>query len=317
MQIVITDGYTLNPGDLSWKPFEALGELVLYDRTPEHLVGERCRNAAVIITNKTPISSSVIEAATSLKMIAVSATGYNIVDVNTAGKKGIPVCNVPGYGTDSVAQHTFALILELTNHVGKNASSVHQGEWSRSVDWCYSKAPLTELSGKTLGIVGFGRIGQKVGAIARAFGMNVVYSDRSDKFAEASRISLEEVFSQSDVVSLHCSLKDDNHSFVNERLLSRMKPTAFLINTARGQLINEQDLAAALKNKTLAGAALDVLSKEPPPPDHPLTGLSSCLITPHTAWLSFEARKRIMDATYENVAQALAGKPQNSVNFKR
>jgi glycerate dehydrogenase len=317
MQIVITDGYTLNPGDLSWKPFEALGEVVLYDRTPEELVSERCRHANVIITNKTPVSSSVIASASALKVIAVTATGYNVIDVDAAAKKAIPVCNVPGYGTDSVAQHTFALLLELTNHVGKNAFSVHQGDWSRSADWCYSKGPITELSGKTLGIIGFGRIGQRVAGIAQAFGMNVVYADRSDKSSSAPRVSLEELFSQSDVVSLHCPLKDDNHSFVNERLLSRMKPGAFLVNTARGQLINEQDLATALRNGAIAGAALDVLSKEPPPPNHPLLGLPTCLITPHTAWLSLEARRRIMDTTYDNVAQALAGKPQNNVNFKR
>lgn len=313
MQIVITDGFTLNPGDLRWKPFEELGEVVVYDRTSEDRVRERCRNASVIITNKTPVSSAVIEAATGLKVIAVTATGYNVVDVEAADKKGIPVCNVPGYGTDSVAQHTFALLLELANHAGRNSASVHQGEWSRSADWCYSKAPLVELSGKTFGIIGYGRIGRKAGEIARAFGMNVIYSSRSDKGGESKRRSVEDIFSQSDVVSLHCPLTSDNHSFVNERLLSQMKPTAFLINTARGQLIHEQDLATALKNKVLAGAALDVLSKEPPPPENPLIGAPSCIITPHTAWLSFEARQRIMDITYNNVARALAGKLQNVV----
>lgn len=316
MQIVITDGFTLNPGDLSWTPFEGLGEVVIHDRTPEDEVRERCRNAAVIITNKTPVSSAVIEAAAGLKVIAVTATGYNIVDVEAAAKRGIPVCNVPGYGTDSVAQHTFALLLELANHAGRNSVSVHQGEWGRSADWCYSKAPLTELSGKTFGIIGYGRIGQKAGEIARAFGMNVIYSSRSDKGGDAKRVSIEEIFSQSDVVSLHCPLTSDNHSFVNERLLSRMKPTAFLINTARGQLIHEHDLAAALKNKILAGAALDVLSKEPPSPENPLIGVPSCIITPHTAWLSFEARQRIMDITFSNVKQVLAGEQQNVVNLK-
>jgi glycerate dehydrogenase len=316
MQIVVTDGYTLNPGDLSWDSLKAFGDLVIHDRTPDNLVAERCQDADVIVTNKTIISAGTIAAASRLKLIAVTATGFNIVDLKAADERKIPVCNVPGYGTDSVAQHTFALLLELTNHVGRNAASVREGGWSRSPDWCYSKAPLVELRGKTLGIVGFGRIGQQVGKIAAVFGMNVIYYNRSPKPGPARQVSVNELFRQSDVVSLHCSLTDDNFGFVNAQLLSTMKPTALLINTARGQLINEQDLATALRNRTIAAAALDVLSKEPPPPDHPLIGLDNCIITPHTAWLSLEARSRIMETTCRNVEQMLAGNPQNIVNFK-
>jgi len=290
--------------------------VVIHDRTPEDLVADRCKSAEVIITNKTVISAGTITGAKKLKLIAVTATGFNIVDLKAADERKIPVCNVPGYGTDSVAQHTFALLLELTNHVGTNAQSVREGAWSRSPDWCYSRLPLSELHGKTLGIVGFGRIGRQVGKIAAAFGMKVIYHDRSEKPGAAQKVSMEELFSASDVVSLHCSLKDDNYGFVNARLLSTMKPTAFLINTARGQLINESDLAVALGNKTIAAAALDVLSKEPPPADHPLVGLANCLITPHNAWLSFEARSRIMKTTCRNVEQMLAGNPQNIVNFR-
>lgn len=309
--IVITDADTLNPGDLSWKQFESLGEVIIFDKTGEEIITERCKAATVIITNKTPISKSTIEAAHKLKVIAVTATGYNVIDVDAAKKNQILVCNVPAYGTDSVAQHTFALLLELTNHVGKNTASVSKGDWSKSNKWCYSKSPIIELSGKTLGLIGYGKIGQKVAELARAFGMKIIYFRPS---AKTLSHSMEEIFQQSDFVSLHCPLKSDNHSFVNERLLSLMKPSAFLINTSRGQLINESDLALALKDRKIAGAALDVLSMEPPLENNPLIGLLNCIITPHTAWLSFEARKRIMEATFANVQSALNSKPQNVVN---
>jgi len=314
-KLIITDGYTLNPGDLSWKPLEELGEVVIYERTLPAEVAARCSEASVIITNKTPVTRETIEAAKDLKVIAVTATGYNIVDVAAAAARKIPVCNVPGYGTESVAQHTFALLLELTNHVGLNAATVSRGDWSRSPDFCYSVKPLVEISGKTLGIVGFGRIGQKVGEIAHAFGMNVVYhSNHTVPSAYARPVSLEELFSVSDFISLHCPLKAGNQEFVKASLLSRMKPGACLINTARGQLIHERDLAEALRQGRIGGAALDVLSVEPPPADHPLIGLSNCLITPHNAWMSLEARQRIMSTTISNVQQALQGKPLNVVN---
>jgi len=313
-KLIITDGNTLNPGDLSWRPFEAFGEVVHYERTAPAEVAGRCREASVIITNKTPVTQETIAAARDLKVIAVTATGYNIVDVAAAAERNIPVCNVPGYGTDSVAQHTFALLLELTNHVGMNAATVSRGDWARSKDFSYSVKPIVEISGKTLGIVGFGRIGQKVGEIAHAFGMSVVYqSNHTVPSVYAKAVSLDELFSVSDFISLHCPLKADNQEFVNAALLSKMKPGACLINTARGQLIRERDLAEALKNHRIGGAALDVLSVEPPPADHPLTGLPNCLITPHNAWMSFEARQRIMNITIANVQQALQGNPVNVV----
>jgi glycerate dehydrogenase len=315
MQIVITDGYTLNPGDLSWDDFEKLGDLKYYDRIPVNEVADRCREATVIITNKTPITAGTIYSATNLKLIAVSATGYNIVDIEAAKDKGVLVCNVPEYGTNSVAQHTFALLLELTNHVGKHAQSVAKGEWVRSADWSYVKAPIIELNDKTIGIIGFGRIGQKVATIAKAFGLNVIFYDKGKQSPLAASVTLEDLFAQSDVISLHCPLNEDNKGFVNRKLLSTMKPTAFLINTSRGQLINEEDLADALQRNMLAAAALDVLSTEPPAHTNPLINLQNCIITPHNAWISFEARKRLMETTLDNILAALSGRPVNVVNI--
>ena len=314
MQIVITDGYTLNPGDLSWDAFEKLGDLKYYDRTPANEVADRCRGATVIITNKTPITADTIYSATNLMLIAVSATGYNIVDIHAAKDKGVLVCNVPEYGTNSVAQHTFALLLELTNHVGKHAQSVANSEWVRSADWSYVKTPIIELSGKTIGIIGFGRIGQKVAAIAKAFDLNVIFYDKGKQSPFAASVTLEDLFAQSDIISLHCPLTEDNKGFVNRKLLSIMKPAAFLINTSRGQLINERDLADALQQQVLSAAALDVLSAEPPDASNPLIGLQNCIITPHNAWISFEARKRLMQTTLDNILAALSGKPINVVN---
>jgi glycerate dehydrogenase len=311
--IVVTDGITLNPGDLTWKGFEKFGRVTGYDRTAADQVAQRCKSASVIVTNKTPITAKTIESCSALKIIAVTATGYNIVDIAAAKMRGIVVCNVPGYGTYSVAQHTFALILELVNHVGLNSRSVAAGEWSQSEDFCYTKLPIQELAAKKLGIVGLGKIGGKVMEIARAFGMNVCYHSPSHSSPDSEHVSLHELFSTSDFISLHCPLRKDNNQFVNRDLLSIMKPTAWLINTSRGQLIHENDLHHALRHNLLAGAALDVLSVEPPPPDHPLIGLANCIVTPHNAWLSFEARQRIMQITLNNVAAALAGRPQNTV----
>jgi glycerate dehydrogenase len=313
MKIVITDGHTLNPGDLSWKPFHELGDVEYFDRTAADQIAVRCRNAEIIITNKTPINDEVIRTASKLKLICVTATGYNVVDTPAAKKKNVPVCNVPEYGTHSVAQHTFALILELSNRVGLHARSVEEGGWERSVDWSYSKTPIIELKDKTLGIVGLGKIGNQTARIAQALGMNIIYQGGKAGSIDARPVTLKQLFSESDFISLHCPLRPDNHSFVNREFLSLMKPTAFLINTSRGQLIEEHDLAEALLKKTIAGAALDVLSKEPPQAGHPLLGIPNCLITPHNAWLSFEARQRILSTTLENVKAALAGKPQNMV----
>jgi glycerate dehydrogenase len=312
-EIIVTDGYTLNPGDLDWKIFDAMGNVSVYERTTVDEMPDRCQHADVILTNKTPISSDLIDIAHKLKIIAVTATGYNIVDVARAKQKGVIVCNVPGYGTDSVAQHTFALILELTNHVGKNSESVSRSEWSKSKDWCYTKSPIVELAGKTLGIIGYGRIGKKVAQIGEAFGMRIIFYNSSLKSGIGTQVSLMQIFTESDVVSLHLPLMDDNKAFVNEGLLSLMKPSAFLINTSRGQLILEKDLANAIKTGTIAGAALDVLSKEPATTDNPLIDLRNCIITPHNAWLSFEARSRIFKTTFDNVRLALEGNPQNVV----
>lgn len=315
MNIVITDGFTLNPGDQSWAVIEALGSITYYDRSSSSEVPERCAKAEVIITNKTPISAATISSATNLKLIAVTATGYNIVDVAAAQARGVVVCNVPGYGTDSVAQHTWSLLLELSNQVGLHAQSVRAGEWVESADWCYLKSPIVELAGKTLGIVGFGRIGQQVAAVGRAFGMRVIFHNRSVLSGTVGeQRSLSEVFAESDVISLHCPLTADNQGFVNATLLGTMKPSAFLLNTARGQLINEQDLADALNGGVLAGAGLDVLSTEPPAANNPLLRAKNCILTPHTAWISYEARRRVMAVTGQNIKAFAEGTPQNVVS---
>lgn len=315
--IVVTDGLTLNPGDLSWTQFEAFGNVKVFDRTSKEEIAERLKDAEIVITNKTAINADTMRRMERLSLICVTATGYNVVDIQEASRRKIPVCNVPAYGTDSVAQHAFALILALTNHVGPNAELVAKGAWSKSLDWCFTTTPLIELAGKTLGIVGYGRIGQKTAEIGRALGMDIIYFNPSPKPGSGVRVGLEKLFSDADFISLHCPLTTDNRNFVNADLIGRMKPSAFLINTARGQLINEDHLAEALRSRRIRGAALDVLSVEPPPSDHPLIGLANCIITPHNAWLSFEARKRIMDTTFLNVKTALDGQPQNVVNNQR
>ncbi|TKK71541.1 D-2-hydroxyacid dehydrogenase [Ilyomonas limi] len=315
MNIVVIDGYTLNPGDLSWKGIEQYGKLTVYERTPVADVVARCTHADIVLTNKVPFDKNAIDHLPRLKLISVTATGYNIIDVAAASEKGIMVCNVPAYGTASVAQHTFALILELTNHTGTHAHSVAQGEWETCKDFAYTKTPLMELAGKTLGIVGFGNIGRQVAHIASAFGMQVIYNSASRKdTAIAQYADLKTLFAESDIVSLHCPLRPDNYHFVNQSLLQLMKPSAFLINTARGQLINEQDLANSLNNGIIAGAGLDVLSAEPPPSSNPLLKAKSCTITPHIAWITKEARERIMDTTIKNIAAFLKGKVVNRVN---
>jgi glycerate dehydrogenase len=315
MQIVVTDGYTLNPGDLNWDRLRALGDVNIHDRTsPEELV-ERCLNAEIIITNKTPVDAAAINALDKLKMISVTATGYNVIDVKAAAAKNIPVSNVPGYGTASVAQHTVALLLELSNGAGNHSEDVNNGGWQKSVDWCYTVQPVTELSDKTFGIIGMGNIGRQVAAIVSALGMKVIYhTPNPKKEYPGEYMQLEEVFAAADVVSLHCPQTPENTGFVNAALLSSMKKTAWLINTSRGGLINENDLAAALTNGTIKLAALDVLSKEPPLPNHPLIGLPNCIVTPHIAWISKEARQRIMAQTVQNVESFINGKAVNVVN---
>jgi len=314
MKIVITDGYTLNPGDLNWGAFEKLGTVQYYDRTAPIEVIARCFDADIIVSNKTIIDADVIMAASHLKMIAVTATGYNNVDIAAAKNKKVLVCNVPGYGTYSVAQHVFALLLELSNHVGKNAASVSKGEWAEAKDWSYSLQPIIELKDKVLGIIGMGKIGKQVAAIAQAFGMKVIYNGGTTDVADHENVSLYELFIQSDFISLHCPLTQTNTGFINKEMLGLMKSTAYLINTARGALINEKELAQVLYQQKIAGAALDVLSTEPPEKDNPLIGLSNCIITSHNAWMSVAARQRIMEITIANINALMAEHPQNVVS---
>jgi len=314
MKIVIIDAYTLNPGDLRWDVIEEFGDLAIYDRTPDTLILDRCKEADIILTNKVPLSEKIINAVPALRLICVTATGYNIINLEAARKRNITVCNVPNYGTASVAQHTFALLLELTNHVGINSASVRDGDWQRSIDFCYTKESLTELSGKTFGIIGFGKIGEKVATLAKAFEMNVIYHSRTKKdTVQAKYVDLETLFSSSDVISVHCPLTKDNDQFINRELLTHIKPTAWIINTSRGQLINEKDLADALNTRRLAGAALDVLSTEPPPNSNPLLKAKNCIITPHNAWMSREARARMLMITKQNIEGFINGKPRNVV----
>lgn len=315
--IVVLDGYTLNPGDLDWKPLHALGNVTIYDRTKESEVASRAIDADIILTNKAIVSAATISQLPKLEYIGVIATGYNVVDVKAATTRQIKVTNVPAYGTAAVAQFTFALILELCNHVGLHADSVRAGEWSRNPDFSYWKAPLHELEGKVLGIVGLGQIGQAVARIALAFGMRVIahhkYPER-DKMEGVTFVTLEHCFAASDIVSLHCPLNEQNRGFVNRALLNTMKPDALLINTSRGALVNEQDLANALNNERIAGAGLDVLAIEPPASDHPLMHARHCLITPHIAWAAREARERLLNTVIENLRSFLSGRPKNLLN---
>jgi glycerate dehydrogenase len=315
MKLVVTDGYALNPGDMTWEPVKKFGDITVYDPTSPPEIFERCMEADIILSNKTEFSRDIIDKLQNVKLISVLATGYNVIDIIAAKNKGIVVCNVPAYGTDSVAQHTFALILELANKISLHIASVANGEWQRSPDYSYSKQPLIELAGKTLGIVGLGNIGLQTAKLASAFGMKVIYNSRHDKHTNAGEFrSIEDVFKESDFISLHCPLTETNKEFVNKELLQLIKPTAYLINTSRGQLVNEHDLANALNNNTIAGAALDVLSKEPPESGNPLLSASNCIITPHNAWSTKEARQRIIDTTAENIKAFLDGRPKNVVN---
>lgn len=318
MRIVVLDGFTLNPGDNPWDGVARQGELTVFDRTPPGLIVDRAAPADILVTNKVVIDASLLDRLPNLRFIAVTATGYNVVDIAAAGRRGIPVANVPEYGSDAVAQHVVALLLELTNRVGLHDAAVKGGEWGKSPDFCFWKAPLVELAGKKMGLVGFGNIGHKTAAIAHALGMELlVFTPRAKTAPPLLPVTwrgLHEIFSEADVVSLHCPLTSDNAGFVNRQLLSRMKPSAFLINTARGALINEADLADALNGGVIAGAAVDVVSAEPVRPDNPLLAARNCIITPHIAWASLEARKRLMAKTAGNIEAFLAGASVNVVN---
>lgn len=315
MKIVIMDGHALNPGDLSWDFLKKFGTVTYYDRTiGQALTIERIGDADIILLNKTPITNSILAACSNLKLICILATGYNVVDCGAAARRGIPVCNVPGYGTDSVAQFTFALLLELCCHVGLHSQSVHAGEWTASPDFCYWKTPQMELAGKTIGIIGYGSIGRAVGKIAEALGMRVLAYSRTRR-GEANYVDLHTLLAQSDVVSLHCPLFPETKHIINADALSQMKDGAILLNTARGPLIDETAVADALCSGKLRGAGMDVVESEPIPADSPLLSAPNCIITPHMAWAPIEARQRILDITAENIRGFLAGRPTNVVNI--
>lgn len=315
MKIVVLDGYTLNPGDLSWDGIKQLGECTVYDRTPPELTVERAAGAEIVITNKVVFNEKVISQLPRLKYIGVLATGFNVVDVVAAKKAGIIVTNIPAYSTASVAQMVFSHILNFAQNVAVHAQSVSDGEWAASADFAYCKTPQTELAGKILGIIGFGQIGQTVAKIGLAFGMKVIFTNRSKKETglQASQVELDTLLAESDFISINCPLTTENTGFINKSTLEKMKPSVFLVNTGRGPLINEQDLADALNSGRIAGAGLDVLSVEPPLPGNPLPKAKNCYTTPHIAWATFEARSRLMKIATENVKAFINGRPQNSV----
>jgi len=316
MNICILDGYTLNPGDLEWTELEKLGDISNYDRTAAQDVVARAKDAEVILTNKVPLTSEMLDQLPNLKYIGVMATGYNIVDVKAANLKGIVVTNVPGYSTYSVVQLTFALLLELTHHVQRHSDAVQEGRWANCPDFSFHDYPLVELSGKTIGIIGYGTIGQQVGVVARGRGMKVLASRRhipKDKEEGIEYAAIADVLSKSDVISLHCPLTEETKGLINAESIASMKSSSFLINTARGPLIDEAALAKALNEEKIAGAGLDVLSSEPPAADNPLLSAKRCIITPHIAWASFEARKRLMDELAKNLDAFLQGRERNKI----
>ncbi len=315
MKIVVLDGHTLAADGISWDGLRALGEVEIHERSAPAEVLARAQSADVLITNKAPVSAQAMESAAKLRFIAVTATGFDCVDLAAARQRGIVVSNVPEYGTDSVAQFVFALLLELCHHVGLHAEAVRAGEWSRSPDFCFWKTPLIELTGKTMGIVGLGRIGRRVATLAQAFGMDVIASTRTSSAVDGiSCVTLDELFARADVISLHCPLTEETAGLVNRDRLRLVKPGALLINTSRGGLVIESDLAEALNTGRLVGAAVDVVAREPIQPNDPLRAARNCLITPHIAWATREARRRLLDATIANVANFLAGRPTNVVS---
>lgn len=315
--IVVLDGHTLNPGDLSWHALETLGRCFIYEYTPPRLIVERARPANILVVNKAQLSAEAIAAIPALKCICLTATGYNNVDTEAAAGRGIPVCNVVGYGSYSVAQHVFALLLALTNRVMEHNQSVRRGDWSDQPHFSYHLHPLTELAGKTMGIYGLGRIGRRSALIAQGFGMKVIARHKHperDRMEGVSFVDLDTLFRESDVLTLHAPLTEKNRGVVNAENLAKMKSTAYLINTGRGPLIDEKALEQALRTGRIAGAGLDVMAQEPPPKDHPFYKLPNCILTPHNAWATREARQRLMDETVENIQAFLEGAPRNVVN---
>jgi glycerate dehydrogenase len=318
MKIVVLDGHALNPGDLSWDAFRKFGHVTVHERTPAGEILERSKDADVLLTNKTPLREDVIRQLPALKFIGVLATGYNIIDVGAAAEKGIVVSNIPDYGSHSVAQLTFALLLELCHHVQRHSDGVYEGKWAASRDWSYWDFPLVELAGKTMGIIGLGNIGSKVGDIASAFGMKVLGSARNKTDQSQRRnfrwAEIPELLELSDVVAIHCPLTPETKGLINTASLNTMKRSAFLLNTSRGPIVVDGDLAGALNNDIIAGAAIDVLSVEPPPRDNPLFHAKNCIITPHIAWATKEARGRLMDMAAQNLRAFVGGKPVNVVS---
>ena len=318
MKIVVLDGYTLNPGDLSWDDMKQLGDLTVYERTPADQVYERAKGAEIIFTNKTPVPADVINKLSSLKYIGVLATGYNIVDTEAAKQKGVLVTNVPGYGTASVVQTTIALLLELCLRVQRHSDAVMDGKWASSADWSFWDYPLVELSGKTMGIIGFGNIGQGVGDIASAFGMKIIAHSRKQTDQSQRKnfrwVSIPELLETADAISIHCPLTPETKGLINKDSLKKMKRSAFLLNTSRGPIIVDEDLADALNHDVIAGAGIDVLSVEPPSANNPLFKAKNCIITPHMAWATKESRTRLMSSVVNNLAAFLSGNPINVVN---
>lgn len=315
--IVVLDGYAANPGDLSWEGFKEYGELTVYDRTAPEDVVSRAKDASIILTNKVPVTAELMAQLPKLRMIGVLATGFNIIDTDAARKRGIVVCNIPAYSTDSVAQMTFAHILNIVNHVGFYAAENSRGRWTHSQDFCYWEAPLHELAGKTMGIVGLGNIGCKVALLARAFGMDVfafTSKNASDLPEGIQKTTMEGLFGVSDILSLHCPLTPDTHELINKDTLSRMRKGAILINTSRGALVNEADVAAALKSGHLGAYGADVMVSEPPREDNPLLSCENAFLTPHIAWATVEARTRLMDIALGNIRAFCEGQPRNVVN---
>lgn len=314
MKIVVLDGYTENPGDLSWDVFAELGDLTVYDRTSAEDTVSRIGDAEVVIVNKTPITKQVLEQCPSIQYIGVLATGYNVIDVEEAAKRKIPVCNIPSYGTAVVAQYTFALLLEICHHVGHHNEAVHEGRWQANPDWCFWDYPLIELQGKTMGIIGYGRIGQEVGRIAKAFGMKVLAYDARPDPNKPEMTTLDDLFARSDVISLHCPLFESTKGIINKCSIQKMKDGVIILNDSRGPLIVEEDLAEALNCGKVYAAAVDVVATEPIREDNPLLKAERCMITPHIAWAAKESRKRLMDIAAENLAAFINGSLQNVVN---
>lgn len=317
MKITVLDGYCLNPGDLSWDALRAIAPVEIHDRTAEAEVVARAAGAEIVLTNKAPFSAATLAQLPDLKFIGVLATGYNIVDVAAAKARGVVVSNIPTYGTSSVAQFAIALLLELCHHVGDHSQAVRQGEWSRNPDWSFWKSPLIELAGRTLGVVGFGRIGRQTAAIAHALGMRIVAHDSvitgAPEYDGFEWLPVDRLLAEADVVSLHCPLTPENKGMIDSRRLATMKSSAFLVNTSRGPLVVDQDLADALNAGVIAGAGLDVLSLEPPPTSNPLLTARNCLVTPHIAWATREARERLLGIAVANVKAFVEGRPQNRV----